>query len=249
MRTPLYLATALLLRVCGADLSTDALVAHHGGVVVPLETHAVEVVARSDGDVEAWVVDAEAVAVPSQNLVVVVPGPAPQEVTLAWDPGSASYKGRAPEPVVEGAVEVRLVIDGAPRIARADHIIIAAPAAPVVVAAPPSVTATVEVAAPRPSVRVEAPRGPEVVVVEPARPTVVVAPPMPPGVVVVGPRAPTVVVAPPRPPSVVVVPPRPPGVVVVPPHPPGVRVEVEHGHHGHGRGHDIGRGRGHDRHH
>lgn len=224
MRTPLLLISLLFLRVCGADLGPNALVAHHGGVVVPFESHAVEVVARSDGEVEAWVVDGEATLVPSQTVVVVVPtATAPQEVTLAWDPATSSYKGRAPEPVVEGAIDVRLTIVGAaPVTARAEHIVIAAPAPTVVISAPPSVTV---VAPERPRVEVSAPRA-RVEVSAPS-PTVVVSPPRP-GVVVV----------PPSPPGIVIVPPSPPGVVVVPPR-PGVVIEHDRGRHrGHGRGHD-----------
>lgn len=208
----------LFLRVCGADLGPNALVAHHGGVVVPFESHAVEVVARSDGAVEAWVVDGEATVVPNQTVVVVVPtAAAPQEVTLAWDPVTTSYKGRAPEPVVEGAIDVRLTIVGAaPVTARVEHIVIAAPAPTVVISAPPSVT--VVAPDPRPRTRVEV-RAPS--------PTVVVSPPRP-GVVIV----------PPSPPGIVIVPPAPPGVVVVAPH-PGVVLEHDRGRHrGHGRGHD-----------
>lgn len=250
MRTPLYLAAALLLRVCGG-LGSDALVAHHGGVVVPFDAHAVEVVARSDGDVEAWVVDGDAVIVPSQTLVVVVQGPeAPQEVSLVWDPGTSSYKGRAPAPVVEGALDVRLVIEGAPVTARVERIVVAAPApsTTIVVGAPPSVTVTPTVGA-----RVETR-------VETGRPSVVVVPPSPPSIVVAPPR-PSVVIVPPSPPSVVIRPPSPPGVVVVGPRPGVVVVDGdrddrhdEDRDHRHDEDrddhHDEGhrRGRGHDRH-
>jgi len=245
----------LLLRVCGADLGPNALVAHHGGVVVPFESHAVEVIARSDGDVEAWVVDGEATPVPGQTVVVVVPtASAPREVTLAWDPTTTSYKGRAPEPVIEGGIDVRLTIVGAAEVtARVEHIIIAAPAPTVVIAAPPSVTVVapasrrVEVSAPRPRVEVTAP-SPTVVVVSPPRPGVVIVPPSPPGVVIMAPSPPGVMVAPHR--GVVVEHDR--GrhrghdrhdrgrtVVVTPPHVVGPGVSVRGGgHHGHG-----GRGR------
>ena len=187
MRAPLSLAAVLLLRVCDAPLPTEALVAHHGGVVVPFDAHAVELVVRADGEIEAWVLDGSAAEVPGEQVVVVVPGAGTeQEVALAWDAASGSYKGRAGAPVSEGAVTVRLVEDGAPVSARAPHIVVAAPRATVVVGAPPPIATPV----PPASVTVAAPRTGAVLV-----------PPPPPGVVV-------------TPPAVVVLPP-PAGLVVV----------------------------------
>jgi hypothetical protein len=218
MRAPLSLAAVLVLRVCDAPLPTEALMAHHGGVVVPFEAHAVELVVRADGEVEAWVLDGSAAAAPGEQVVVVVPGAdTEQEVALAWDAASGSYKGRAGGPVVEGSVTVRLVEHGAPVSARAPHVVVAAPRTTIVVgAAPPGVTTV-----PAGSVTAAAPRT-----------SVVVVPPSPPSVVL-------------PPPRVVVIPP-PPGLVIVDEDRDERHDEDRDGRHDEDRDgrHDEGRGRG-----
>ncbi len=235
----------LLLRMCGADLSADALVAHHGGVVVGVGDRAVEVVASSDGAVESWVVDGEGtpiVASPDPiTLTLTAEGGARTPVVVVWDPLSSSYKAMAPVPIVPGPVDVQIVVAGEPRGGHADTIVVIP-----MMAAAPSTTVVVETPRPHGRVAFERPSSPSVVVEAPSRPGVVVVapqPPPPPGVVFLGPPPPpgVVVVAPrpPSPPGVVFVAPRPPprpGVVVVAPGPPGVVVYGDdRGHHDHGR--------------
>lgn len=231
------LLTALLLRICAAELAPAALAAHHAGTVVVADDHAVEVSVAGDV-VEAWVVDSTGVPIeastePLTITVQLETGPAP--VVVVWDATSHSYKGTAPAPVIAGPVEVNVVVAGEARVGRVETIVVvAAPPSTVVVGGAPSVV----VEGSRPHVTVEGPRGPDVVIVPPSRP----------GVVIEAPRGPSVVIAPPSPPGIVIVPPSPPGIVVVPPSPPGVRVHVDDGHHDHGRhiggGHGGGRGHG-----
>lgn len=275
---PAALAIALLARACGGEpdpappsaaappppaATALAMNAMHGGSVLLVEDQYVEVVPKTDGTIEAYVLGPSApsavVTAPS-NMTVKITGDdgAQHDVPLVWSPTSSRFEGRLVEArPAPGPVEVVVIAPGRPpRRARAPQVIVvAAPPPAVVVAAPPP--PAVVVAPPRPTVVVAQPAPPTVVVAPPAPPGVVVVPPAPgvvvverddhhhrdrgrhrghdrhDGVVVVGPSHPTVVVAPPR-----------PGVVVVGPRPGAVVIGPGRGGGGHGHG---GRRGGRDR--
>jgi hypothetical protein len=276
MRTTLVaFAMVSLVRACGVGpeeatpvsvsataappAATFALDATHGGSVLQVEDQWVEVVPKSDGAIEAYVVESNgaALATPmTTTLTVKVTGDDGEQhdVVLPWNGASGRFEGRLERArPVPGPIEVVVVAPGRPpRRARS----------PIVVVAPAPPTAVVTHAAPQPVV-VQPPQPPGVVVVAPQPPQPVVVEPPRPGVVIVEERRgrrrghgrgrgrgevivapdprPTVVVAPPRPGVVVVAPPRP-GAVVVSPGRPGA-VVVSPGRGGPGRG---GRGRGDD---
>lgn len=273
------LALAALVRACGgepdpvapvaaappAPAAAFAVNAIHGGSVILVEDQYVEVVPKSDGVIEAYVLTpppapgAVVVAQPApSNVSVKIQGDdgAEHDVALTWSPATARFEGRLVEArPAPGPIEVTVIAPGRPpRRARAPQVI-------VVAAPPPAVVvehrAPVVVAPAPPVVVVEPPR-PAVVVVEPPRPGVVVVAPQAPGVVVVDDhpgrgrghaygrrRGGTVVIGAPAPPAVIVAPGHPRAVVVGPGH-GSVVVAPGRGHGGHGHGH--GGGRGHGRH-
>lgn len=209
-----------------------AMNATHGGSVLFLNNGWAEVVPKSDGSIEAYVVDTAGapLATPMTTSVSVkVRGDdgAQHTVVLPWNPVSSRFEGRLVEArPAPGPMEVVVVSPGQPRWHAA------APTVVIVAAPPPPIGAApvVVVEHERPRVEVQV-RGPSVVIEGPHH-----------GhghhdhddddhhgddhhgVVVVGPRGPSFVIAPPR-----------PGVVVIQP-----------GGHGHARGHG-GHGRGHGR--
>lgn len=248
-----------LIRACGGDAEatvevpqapTFALTASHGGSVLFADNGWVEVVPKSDGAIEAYVVDVAGAPLPAPMTATVsvkVHGDdgATHDVVLPWNPISARFEGRLVEArPAPGPVEVAVMLPGRPqwRASAPAVVVVAAPLPPV---AAPSV---VVVESPRPRAVIEAPQ--PTVVVEAPRPTVVIEAPRP-----------TVVVEgrhrgrhDHHDHGVVVVAPHPPSFVIAPPH-PGVIVVQPGGHHGHGhpgrghgRGHGGGRGRRHGRH-
>jgi len=281
MRGPIVsLAFASLLQMCGLEPATPppvgaappapptatalAMNATHGGSVLLVEDQWVEVVPKSDGAIEAYLLgpNATPATAVTTNLAVKVNGDDGREhdVVMAWSPTTSRYEGRLVEArPAPGPVEVTVITPGRPpRRARAPQVIIVAAAPPppsVVVLQPRPVSPGVVVTAqpPPPGVVVVAPPAPHphgVVVLAPAPPSPVVvvegrghpgrghARGHDRGAVVVAPRPGVVVVAPtPHPRGVVVAPAphHPPGVVVVGPGGPG---------RGHGGGHGGGHGRG-----
>lgn len=169
-----------LLQLCGSEPeaavpapspsaaapSSFTLSASHGGTVVQVEDHWVEVVTKDSGEVEAYVVDAQGAPAPSAETTVVVEVPGvdqhPHPATLVWDADQARYRGRIEVTPAPGPAEVRLVVRGRPRHARAHRLI--------VVEAPRHERVVV---APRPGAVVVHPPTPSVVVVRPT-PTVVI---------------------------------------------------------------------------
>lgn len=226
------IAVAALLDCGGAEEETTPVVAEeptvvvqppgsiepaHGGTLVAVGQHPVEVVANRGGEVRAYVRSSEPPPPERVRMTVRVPDQQGQRhpVVLVWNPAENAYVGRARRvQIAPGAIDVAMVVGG-------ERYEASAPSYVIVEAAPRP--AAVEV--------VEVEEEPEVVVERPGRPVVVVERPQPPRPVVVVERpAPVVVVERPRPRPVVVVQPARPGVVVV----------ERHGkfkHRGRGRGH------------
>lgn len=290
MRTTLVaFAMVSLVRTCGIGpeeappvsaptaaappATTFALNATHGGSIIQVEDQWVEVVPKSDGSVEAYVVESNGapVAAPaSTTLTVKVTGDdgGQHDVVLPWNGTSGRFEGRleGARPV-PGPIEVTVVAPGRPPRRARSPIVVVAPAPPTAVVVEPARPAVVVQPAAPPAVVVQPPTPPGVVVVapEPPRPSVVVEPPRPGVVVVEGRhdrgrhrghgrrgRGDVVVVAPDPRPTVVVAPPHPGAVVVAPPRPGAVVVSpgrpgavvVTPGHPGRGRGGGHGGGRG-----
>ncbi|MBX3275536.1 MAG: hypothetical protein KF729_35075 [Sandaracinaceae bacterium] len=256
-----------LLADVGADPDyappPPGVVASHGGAVVSVGPHPVEVVARPSGEVEAYFVGASPPRGADAIISVRLPTDAGvRPVMLTWDPERRAHRGTLHgASLVDGPVAVRVVVGGQPYRgvapglgARGPAVAVLAPARPeivasaprpgVIVEAPPQPQVIVE-APPQPQVIVEAPPRPDVIVEAPPRPEIVVDAPRGPAVVVEAPRRPEIVVAAPPPPprhAVVVEAPRPGVVVVERPPPPRGAVVV------HGPGpppHPRARGRGH----
>jgi hypothetical protein len=256
------LALALLARACGgeadpvsptaaappaAPTATLAVNAVHGGSVILVEDQYIEVVPKSDGAIEAYVL---APAVPTaappltpSNVSVKITGDdaAEHDVALVWSPATARFEGRLVDArPVPGPIEVTLIAPGRPpRRARAPQVIV------VTAAPPPASAAPVVVVQPHVAPVVVTPPAPTVVVTPTARPGVVVVAPPAPGVIVVddhpgrghGRRHGAVVVGAPAPPAVIVAPSRPRGVVVAPgPGPVVITPGRGHGHRRHGGG-------------
>lgn len=213
----------------------------HGGTVVVAGPHPVEVVPRSNGEVEAYFVADAPEPASAQLTVHVTTREGPHPVMLVWDPEQSRFRGTlSGAQIVEGPTEVALIVRGQTYRASAPTVVILeAPAAPAVVVERPRRRAeshTVIVERPEPpsaTVIVNRPRPPgaTVVVERPARPHVDVrvhAPQPPrPRVVVHRPAAPRVEVRA-----------RAPG-------PPRGRVVVQH--RGGGRAQVRARPGGHDR--
>jgi hypothetical protein len=225
------------LWMCGSDDPPPMPPAEHGGVVLAVGTQPLEVVAHTDGAVEAYPLAESTARGPSTTVVVHVPAAdgTVHAAPLTWDEPSGKFVGTIGVAPAVGPIVVDAVVAGAPVHAEAPVFVVVAPVAPVVVGTAPATVEVAPIGHPRARVDVVAPPpgGPVVVVehpVAPPGPVVVVEPPRPP---------PAVLLVPPAPPGVVVVGPTPPrpGVVVVEPPRPGVRVEVheEHGHWDHGR--------------
>lgn len=260
-------AAALFLFMCGEDegvtveaepsddqaapVSAAAPSASNGGTVVSVGPLQVEVVAREDGDIDAFVLGAAPPPPDRTQITVSLTGDdgGAHPVILIWDPSQSRYRGRLrqvlPNP---GPVEVVVVLAGETHRGRAPSIVLAPPNPLILVDDEPDSPNSGGVVIDR------GPDGPP-----PAPPGAVVyqdGPPSPPGVLVGvrEPRPQVVVRAPvpppppqarfvverPAPPSVRVVAPAPPQarIVVERPRPEPVRVEVR------GRGRRQGRGHG-----
>jgi hypothetical protein len=222
MRALLFLTSVAVLQLCSDDepatsVPAVAIAAEHGGTVLRAEDHWVEVVPRSDGTIEAYVMDARGEPVPVAGTVATarVQGSdgRPRSVSLRWNADVYRFEGHLEDAaIVDGPIEVVVVVAGRPRRAESPRVVVVAMPDP----APPAVLVTPRE---RPAaVVVDRPRPPEVVVIGSAPP---------PSVVILGPD-----------------PPPPPGIVIVPPH-PGVTVELDH-HHGRGRGRHRKHRRHHD---
>ena len=241
-----------LIRACGGDDEATveapsangfALTASHGGSVLFVDNGWVEVVPKSDGAIEAYVVDvagAPLSAPMTASVSVKVHGDdgGTHDVVLPWNPISARFEGRLVEArPAPGPVEVVVVLPGQPQWrATAPTVVIVADPLPPITGAP---VVIVEHERPRAEVQV---RGPNVVIE--------------------GPRVsgPTVVIEGGHghhghyDHGVVVVAPQPPSFVITPPHPGVIVVQPGYGHpgrghgRGHGGGHGGGHGRGHGRH-
>lgn len=89
----------------------------HGGQVVPVGEHEVEVLMGEDGTVQAWVIDAEREAVPNARLEVNVQVDGrPRPAVLLWDAEAHVYRGRVVgvTHVTPGPVQVALILHGRP---------------------------------------------------------------------------------------------------------------------------------------
>jgi hypothetical protein len=90
----------------------------HGGVVVPVEDHQVEVVVSGDGAISAYMFDAggQPVDIDAQVMIYVpIEGGTKRPVMLAWNRRAHVFEGRlhgvAPAP---GALEVGIYVEGRP---------------------------------------------------------------------------------------------------------------------------------------
>lgn len=158
----------------------------HGGSVVVVDSHPVEVVVAKNGVVQAYPFG-DGIDIESSVVARVSTPAGVQPVTLVWNPEVECFVGRIESRPVAGPVVLEVSGEGRVYEARAPHVVLAPPSTIVV-----SPTPAVVVEAPRPAVVAPAP---EVVVEQPAG--VVVA--APPPVVVAAPR---VHVRAPAPPSV-----------------------------------------------
>ena len=170
----LAVMTLSLLRACGGDTEPSveaptqaafAMNATHGGSVLFLNNGWAEVVPKSDGSIEAYVVDTVGAPMPAPMTATVsvkVHGDdgAQHTVVLPWNPASSRYEGRLEEArPVPGPMEVTVVAPGRPRwfAVAPTVVIIDAPLRPV--GAPPVVV----VERPRPQVDIQV-TGPSVVI-------------------------------------------------------------------------------------
>ncbi len=208
---------------------TGSVRAQHGGRIVSVGAHPVEVVANDGGEVRAYIRSDEPPPPERVRMTVRVPDASGEQhpVLLVWNPHEGAYVGRARRvQIAPGPIAVQMHVGRERFEATApSYVIVAGPARPQV-----EVVQDIEPEDPSEVVFVDEPP-PQVVVERPA-PAVVVTPPSRPTVVVQRPSRPTVIVERPQP------------VVVVPAHRPVIVVEERHGkfkHRGRGRGH----GRGH----
>jgi hypothetical protein len=118
-----------VIDVPGFDVNANAVAVAppaHGGIVVAVEGQPVEVLAKGDGEIEAFFVaganGAMAIQPAQATLVVEVMGSDRQmhPVTLQWDAATSSYKGELEGDleIVPGAMEVVITADGRARRAR-----------------------------------------------------------------------------------------------------------------------------------
>lgn len=167
---------ALSLRICGDDpppaqptaieqeapgsaapSAPAAPVAHHGGAVTVVGTHSVEVVARSDGHLEAYVAGPEGAVPPPASVTISVEAPGADTQThaveLVWDPTDLRYEGSIGVAPAPGPIVVHLTAGSAPPVVASVVVVRVEPI--VRVGPPPGVVA---VQAPGAGVVVNAPR-------------------------------------------------------------------------------------------
>ncbi|MEC7524381.1 MAG: hypothetical protein VYE22_31155 [Myxococcota bacterium] len=231
------LTLALLLTACGGDdddavpematgtasvaveaegtAEVDAPAAPHGGRVVSVGAHAVEVVAHDDGVIDAFVLG-DAPEPAQVQLTVSVSGDDGEvhPVLLTWHPSEGRYQGRMhhAQPI-PGPVEIAMTVSGERAEGRAPRLLVLAPEP---AAAPPRSSARATTA--------RAPSSPSSSSSSEAAPSSPssAAPSSPPSAAAPGSEPPTVEVPAPSAPVVRVQP--APGVVAVQPPPGGVRV-------------------------
>ncbi|MFW5877103.1 MAG: hypothetical protein ACOCXM_10235, partial [Myxococcota bacterium] len=137
------------LRVCGAeeeeadapppppevsaagdvDIAAELKEPRHGGEIVVVDDHVVEVVPTAEGEVYAYVAGHDGVVPPPDDVQVTVNVPVEaggvRPVRLEWNPEVLRFEGRVqgatPAP---GPAEVLLVSDGRPRRARAPRMVV-----------------------------------------------------------------------------------------------------------------------------
>lgn len=170
------------LRVCGAeeeedapppppqvsaaadvDIAAELKEPRHGGEIVVVEDHVVEVVPTAEGEVYAYVAAHDGVVPPPDDVQLTVnvhvESGGVRPVRLEWNPDVLRFEGRVrgatPAP---GPAEVLLVTDGRPRRARARHVVVVPRAKVKVVARGARPGARVWVDAPSGQVRVRGPR-------------------------------------------------------------------------------------------
>jgi hypothetical protein len=239
--TPVTAEPAEVVRV---ESPAPVLAPAHGGTVMRLGAHPVEVVGTNGGEVRAYVRSSQAPQPDRVRLTASIPDArgARRPVVLVWNPRAGYYAGRVRgAPLAAGPIDMTMVV-GSERFEASSptYVIVTAPQAPhvreVQVVERADDPEVVMVEESRDTVLVERPR-PTIVVQRP-QPTIVVERPRP-TIVVERPR-PTIVVERPRP-TIVVERPRP-QVVVVPQRPDVIVVEERRGKFKHrGRGHGHGR--------
>ncbi|HBQ10668.1 MAG TPA: hypothetical protein DEF51_05600, partial [Myxococcales bacterium] len=221
--------TAAVALEADVEADVEAAAATHGGTVVAVGAHHVEVVAHDEGVIDAFLLG-EAPPVAETQITVSVSGDDGEvhPVLLTWHPSEGRYQGRMhhAQPI-PGPVEVAVTIAGERAEGRAPRLLVLAPEA--VEAAPTRARVATRGAADteQEAEEVEAARDDEApseaaAVAQPASPAVVIQPA--PGVVAVQ--------RPAAPGAVVVQRPAPPGATVVERRGPargGVRVRTRGG--------------------
>src|SRR5262249_3712118 len=142
----------------------------HGGTVVPVGQHPVEVVANSRGEVRAYVRSPHPPVPQDTRMMVHVPDAqgARHQVRLVWGPSGGAYVGRARRvEIAPGPLDVSMVVDGERYAASApSYVIVQAPPLPPeeVVEVPDEEPVLVQ--RPQPTVVVQRPQ-PQIVVERP----------------------------------------------------------------------------------
>lgn len=160
----------------------------HGGTVVTVGPHLLEILAQGDGLVVAYVHEGSAPLSPGAHVTVRLTGDdgGQHPVLLVWDPAEASYRGRLYRvAAIPGPIRVTVVDGGATHEGEASTVVVTSPPEPVAAARPTggrSATAPVaEPASPEPAATPDPEPAPPVAEAEPPPdpdPSPIVQPPV-----------------------------------------------------------------------
>jgi hypothetical protein len=152
------------------QISAEVAQPRHEGTVIVAQDHAVELVAKANGQIEAYVVDVHGnVLQPTgveMRLSVTVEGGQLTPLTMSWDSDADVWKGDVSATIVPGPAEVVLNVSGRERTGRIEtYVVVPAPRARVAVRGGPAGNVNVQVdrpAAPNLRVSVQRPAAPNV---------------------------------------------------------------------------------------
>ncbi len=111
----------------------------HGGTVVSVGPHLLEIVAQGDGLVVAYVHEGSAALSPGAHVTVRLTGDdgGQHPVLLVWDPAETSYRGRLYRvAAIPGPIRVTVVDGGATHEGEATTVVVTSPPAPAAAARP-----------------------------------------------------------------------------------------------------------------
>ena len=118
------------VEVTSAAVPAAAVLARLGGILIPAQEFHVELLPKSDGKVEAIILDAQGqvlVGSPNTQLTVSVTGPDQQlhPVQMTWDANRERYVGGADVQITAGPAEVTVNAGGGAKSGRIDTVVVA----------------------------------------------------------------------------------------------------------------------------